>query len=368
MAIWGTSVKLVQVLTGRPRAQVVGPVATFALAQATTRLAGPVAPFELAYDPMATDPGRWGHSLGNLAELLFACLDAAAPRSLIEVGAYAGDVTRMLVQWADQGSPVKLYSIDPVPQPALVTLAEENPRLELVRQTSHEALRELEAADVYIIDGDHNYHTVSEELRLIAERSPERMPMLLCHDVCWPHARRDSYYAPERIPDDRRQPTAEGGYVFPGVAGVHDGGLIYKWPALTEGGPGNGVLTAIEDSLAGRDDVRFAVVPAFFGLGVIWDRGASYADQLESILGPWDRNPILERLEANRVLHLAAWQRDQARAAWCQERSALKDVFLRKLLASRTLALAISLSRLHRGGDPAFTKDEIRPLLPEYDG
>jgi hypothetical protein len=326
-----------------------------------------MAPFQLDYDPMATDPGRWGHSLGNLGELLLACLDAAEPRSLVEVGAYAGDVTRMLVQWAAGAPTERLVSIDPEPQAALVALAAEHPQLELVRRTSIDALPELAPADAYIIDGDHNYYTVSEELRLIDRAASGRLPLLLCHDVCWPHARRDSYYAPDAIPPEHRQPTAHGGYLFPGVPGVHDGGLIYKWPAEREGGPRNGVLTAIEDFVAGRDEIRFAIVPAFFGLGILWARDADYAGALESVVGPWDRNPVLERLEANRVLHLAAWQRDQARAAWCAEKSAGKDTLLRKLLQSGTFALAVALSRVRQGGEPAFSKDEIRSLLPEYE-
>jgi hypothetical protein len=327
-----------------------------------------VSPFELDYDPMATDPGRWGHSLGNLAELVFACLDAAAPRSLVEVGAYAGDLTRMLLEWADATSGVKLTSIDPMPQPALEALAGEREDLELARQPSHEALLKIPAADAYIVDGDHNYYTVAEELRLIAAAGGDRMPLLLCHDVGWPHARRDSYYTPEAIPAEHRQPMAHSSYLFPGVEATHDGGLIYQWPARTEGGPANGVLTAIEDFLADRDDLRLAVVPAFFGLGVIWDRAAGYSDQLEAILGPWDRNPVLARLEANRVLHLAASERAQARFSWCNEASERKEAFLRKLLQSGTFALAVAVSRLRQRGEPAFSKQEVRDLLPEFRG
>jgi hypothetical protein len=321
-------------------------------------------PFSPDFDPMATDPGRWGHSLGNLGEILFACLDAVAPRTLVEVGAYAGDVTRMLVDWAG-ASGVQLRSIDPDPQPALVSLAEQHPELQLIRQTSVEALPELALADAYIIDGDHNYYTVSQELRLIGLQAPNRLPLLLCHDVCWPHARRDSYYTPEAIPAEARQPIVQGGYLYPGISGTHDGGLIYKWPAATEGGPGNGVMTAIEDFAGTRDDVRLAVVPAFFGLGVLWSTEAPYAKSLEEILGPWDRNPVLARLEANRVLHLATSEREAARAAWSIEREQRKEAFLRKLLQSGTFAMAVALSRLRQRGKPAFSKDEVRRLLPE---
>jgi hypothetical protein len=319
----------------------------------------------LDYDPMATDPGRWGHSLGNLAEIWVPCLEAAAPQTVIEIGAYAGDVTHVLLDWA-QPTGTRIVSIDPDPQDALVELSEASPQLELVRDTSHAALPALPAADAYVIDGDHNYYTVREELRLIAGRADGAMPLLLCHDVCWPHARRDSYYSPEQIPSEHRQPIAEGCYLFPGVTGTHDGGLIYRYAARKEGGPRNGVLTAVEDFLEGRDELRFALVPAFFGLGVIWTRDAPYADALAEILEPWDRSPVLARLEANRVLHLASREREAIRAAWCQEQSERKNELLRKLAQSGTFSLAVGLSRLRQRGEPAFTKDEVRDLLPEH--
>jgi Methyltransferase domain len=322
-------------------------------------------PFQPDYDPIETDPGRWGHSLGNVAEILFRCLDASAARSVIEVGAYAGDLTRMLVEWsAESGATVR--AIDPDPQPALAELAVANPQLELVRERSHDALATIEPADAYIIDGDHNYYTVAGELRLIAERAAAAMPLLLCHDVCWPHARRDSYYAPETIPEAGRQPMTEGACVYPGIAGTHDGGLIYRWVASTEGGPRNGVLTAIEDFVAANDGLRLAIVPAFFGLGIVWSTEAPYAARLHELIAPYDRHPVLERLEANRVLKLAAHEREQTRAAWTADRARRTDDFLRKLLQSRTFAVAVSLSRLRQGGEPAFSKDEIRALLPEY--
>jgi hypothetical protein len=336
------------------------------VARPVARLAAHVRRFALKSDPMETDPGRWGHSLANLAEVAIPCLDAAAPQSVIEIGAYAGDVTGLLVDWAE-GSDTQIYSIDPDPQDTLVKLAERHPRVELVRRTSLEALPELPPADAVIVDGDHNYHTVSEELRLIDARAAagETFPLILCHDVCWPHARRDSYFAPELIPEEHRQPTVEGGYVFPGESGLKEGGLIYQWPATTEGGPGNGVLTAIEDFLEQRDGLKFALVPAFFGLGVIWEREAPYAAALEEILEPWDRNPLLERLETNRVLHLASWQLEGGRFAWCHERSQRKDAVLRKLLQSKAFALAIALSRLRQGGAPSFSREEIRQALEE---
>ena len=320
----------------------------------------------LKTDPMATDPGRWGHSLGNLAELWLPVLDAVRPRSIVEIGAYAGDVTRILLDWSGEDE-IRISTIDPDPQPELVTLAKQNPGLELVRATSLKALPALPPGDAVIVDGDHNYYTVSEELRLVAEQARSAgvpVPLIICHDACWPHGRRDVYYAPELIPDDRRQPTVEGGFLYPGDQGLHSGGLPYRSPASQEGGAHNGVLTAIEDFVQARPELRLAVVPAFFGLAVIWPREAPWAGEVTAIVEPWDGNPLLARLEANRVLHLAGRELEAARAAWCADHSARKDAFLRKLLDSRTFSIAVWLSRLRQGGEPAFTKDEVRELLP----
>ena len=66
-------------------------------------------------------------------------IDVLRPRSVTEIGAYAGDLTRMIVGWStDAGA--KVRAIDPDPQPALVQLAAANPQLELVREPSLDAL------------------------------------------------------------------------------------------------------------------------------------------------------------------------------------------------------------------------------------
>src|ERR671914_760187 len=245
-------------------------------------------------DPYANDPGRWAHSLVHLAEILVPCLDVAGARSVVEVGAYAGDLTRVLVDWAAE-SGARVSAIDPSPQEALVELDRTRGELELLRETSLEALAHIPLPDAAIIDGDHNYYTVSEELRLIDERAPgARLPLLLFHDVSWPHGRRDDYFAPERIPEEHRQPIAEGGGLFPGVPGVRPGGLPFRGSAAREGGDRNGVLTAAEDFVAEREGLTLAIVPVFFGLGVIWHRDAPWSDALARLLEPWDRSRLLE--------------------------------------------------------------------------
>jgi hypothetical protein len=320
------------------------------------------------FDPYLNDPQHWGVSLAQSAEILLPCLDAARARWVVEVGAFAGDLTRVLVDWA-AGAGARVGAIDPAPQPGLEALAREHPELELIRETSLAALPAIPMPDAAIIDGDHNYFTVSEELRLIGERAEgAALPLLLFHDVCWPHGRRDDYYAPERIPPEHRHPIAEGGGLFPGEPGITPGALPYRAAAAREGGPRNGVRTAVEDFVAGRGDLQLAIVPAFFGLGVLWRRDAPWADAVTAVLAPWDRNPLLARLERNRVFQLAQAHRNFAEVAVERRRTERRDDYLRRLLDSSAFAVAERLSRLRvRLGiateQSQVSKDEIRSAL-----
>ena len=267
-------------------------------------------------DPFENDPARWGHSLANLGEILIGCLDARGATSVVEIGAYAGDLTRVLLDWAEKDG-ARVLSVEPTPHARLVELSESRDDLELVQEPSHEALRHIPLPDALIIDGDHNYYTVSEELRLIDERAPgPEIPLLLLHDVGWPHGRRDAYWNPERIPEDARQPMAERPFIFPGEPGVVDNGMPMYAAAEREGGARNGVLTALEDFLQGRGDMRVAVLSPFFGFAVAWHRDAPRAVAVDEFLEPWDRHPVLERLEANRLYHLAIGHARAQKLRW----------------------------------------------------
>ena len=322
----------------------------------------------LQTDPYAHDPASWGHSLANLADVVVPCLEAADARSVIEVGAFAGDLTRVLADWAADAD-AQVWAVDPWPHDTLVELGRERPEVELVRETSLAAIPQLPPADAVIVDGDHNYYMVSQELRLVEERAPDgELPLLLVHDVGWPLGRRDAYFALDLVPEEHRQPIAEGGGLFPGLEGVRPGGLPYKAVALREGGPRNGVRTAVEDFVAERDGLRLAIVPIFFGLGVVWSAGAPWADAVWEVLEPWDRNPLLEHLEANRVLQLAKAHLHGTQVARARDRVARQEAVLRRLLESSAFSVAERLSWLrHRLGiapdTSVVSRDEMRRAL-----
>jgi hypothetical protein len=315
-------------------------------------------------DPYENDPARWGSSLATQLEVLRGLLEAARPASLLEVGAYAGDLTRLLL---DLSAPWggRVTAIDPFPQEGLERLEAERPELELLRATSFEALRETARPDLAVVDGDHNYYTVSEELRLIAEASGPELPLLLLHDVGWPHGRRDSYFSPDAIPEDYRQPMVEGAGMFPGEPGVYPDGLAYTWAAEREGGARNGVLTAVEDFVAAHDGTRLAIVPAFFGLAVVWRRDAPWSDAVAAVVDPFDRNPLLDRLEQNRVHHLADANVLRRRVARLEDRLATQEQLLRELLKSRSFSVAERISRVRQGGEPAISKEAVRRVLSD---
>lgn len=296
-----------------------------------------------------------------------AVLEAARAKSVTEIGAYAGDLTRDLADWAEERGG-EVIAVDPFPQPALSRLAGERASVSLVEEPSFDALRHIPRTDVVVIDGDHNYYTVSRELQAIGERFPdEQFPVLILHDVRWPHARRDAYYSPEAIPEDERHPIASGP-IFPGTSGIARGGLPFRDVAAEEGGPRNGVLTALEDFLENRDSLRLAIVPAFYGIGVAWPKAAKWSDDLARALAPWDRNPWLERVEQHRVYNLARFYREsmklQGEIDRLCEANRRKAEMLERLGESRAFRLAERLHRLGgRNGVP--WEEQLKKLIED---
>lgn len=301
-------------------------------------------------------PEHWDFTLLPFAPLIRRLLDQAGASTVIEVGADRGDFTAELLDWA-AGAGAQVVAVDPEPAPALLELAEARPELRLVRERSPAALEGLPGAEAIVLDGDHNYATLSAELRAIADRSAaagEPLPLLLIHDLGWPHARRDTYYAPEAIPAEQRQPLAEDVMVAPGEPGAAAAGIEFRWAAAREGGPRNGLLTAVEDFLEGRDGLRFAFVPAFFGLGAIWPSGAPWSERVAVSLEPFAGSPMLERLERLRIAHIT----DRVRMHRQEE-------VLRGMLSSRAFALGDRAARLLGRSRTPFSRERIRRALGE---
>ena len=91
---------------------------------------------------------------------------------------------------------------------------------------------------------------------------------------------------------------------------------------------------------------------------------------LAELLDPWDRNPLLARLEDNRVYHLANSHVQMVEAGRAQQRAQRLEAVLRRLLDSSAFGVAERLSALRKragiGAEhAAVSKDDIRRALDE---
>jgi len=340
------------------------------------------------------------YSLAEFREVIFAALDLVGATSVVEVGGEDGLFTRQLLSWAE-GSAAAIDCIDPLPSDGLVELMRTSPAGQLHRCRGVEAIPEIGEVDVYLIDGDHNHHTVMSELKAVEKACQARWPLVAIHDVGWPSARRDMYYDPASIPDRARHPYDYArGTTLDSSDLVEDGfrgAGSFAW-AVYEGGAANGVLTAIEDFLADRPHLELHVVPCVFGLGVVFSKSSPHADGLRQILSSHEGNPLLERLERNRLelyLHVLRLQHDldrskeeaalqvrdlevENRGLWARvgelegqlrettERFAALAVEVASTVGSRSFVVAERLSRLHRrlGHGPGISGERLRSLSP----
>lgn len=245
------------------------------------------------------------YSLAEFRELIFDAFAAASVRSVVEVGSEEGLFTDVLLGWASDHDG-RVTAVDPAPSERVRQLARTSPLLDLSEATSHQALETLPPHDAYLLDGDHNYFTVRGELDRIAVRcaADDVHPLVLLQDIGWPTGRRDMYYNPDALPADAvLDHSYEGAVPWSdepvGFGGFRGAGHFAV--ARANGGPGNGVLTALEDFLAEQPGYRAELVPYCFGLAVIFKVGSPWEAQLGEVVRPYSQNPALPRLEANRL-------------------------------------------------------------------
>lgn len=250
------------------------------------------------------------HSVSEFSDLILEALRLADARDVVEIGAEYGGMSALLADHC-RARGGQLTSVDPSPKPEFLDWVNANPDVRHIAKTSLDAFGELDAADAWIVDGDHNWYTVYHELKQIEaiSRRDGKPVLAFLHDVGWPCGRRDMYYAPGQIPTEYCHPHS-----------YHAGATLGR-PALVEGhgfrgaglaafanlagGARNGVMTAIDDFLAeelaqGRE-FGFAEIPAVFGLGVLFDMNATWSAQLAELVLPYHQNKLLRALETNRL-------------------------------------------------------------------
>jgi hypothetical protein len=262
------------------------------------------------------------HSMSEFSDIILNALRIADAKEIVEIGAEYGGMSAMLADHATEAGG-RLTSVDPMPKPAFVEWANENPHVRHVAKKSLDAFGELGGVDAWLVDGDHNWFTVYNELKQIeALCKRDGKPMLVfLHDINWPAARRDMYYTPDDIPEAFRHE-----YDFNGGAVLGDSSLVPNRGfrgmgqfafALHEGGPRNGVLTAVEDFIedvhAAGESLAFCEIPAVFGLGILFSMEADWSSALADLVVPFHDNSLLRSLEENRLrnyLTVLDWQDD----------------------------------------------------------
>lgn len=242
--------------------------------------------------------------------IIHPLLVAVKPRTIAEIGSHEGLSTRGLVEYCVSHDAV-LHVIDPAPEYSVSAWEQEfGKRLVFHLQLSLAALPTLPSIDVMIVDGDHNWYTVFNELRAIEQRSGELsqpFPVTILHDVGWPYGRRDLYYQPATIPAEFRHPYANGG-LRPGVPQLIEHGFNdHQNNAVIENTPRNGVLTAVEDYLKQTTvDLKFVEIPGFYGLGLLFpsallNSNAAFAEFIQTWDMPVPVRSYIKALELGRV-------------------------------------------------------------------
>jgi hypothetical protein len=245
------------------------------------------------------------HSLREFDEVIFEIVDRIRPRSLLEIGAETGTFTERVVAYCEANG-AKLTTIDPAPHPELVAFAEKNDTVTLVIGLSIPYLSENGCdADFVLVDGDHNYYTVSNELELVhaAFRANGTQGTILLHDVGFPWGDRDLYYNPELIPEEARHRHSYALGVTLDSDGLIVGGFRGEGQfacALKRGGPRNGVFTAVRDFAARHPEYVYRSIDAVFGLGALTLRESPADGVIAAVFARYD-NALVRRLERNRL-------------------------------------------------------------------
>ena len=169
-------------------------------------------------------------------------------RRFCEIGASFGENTKNLLTL----NPAHVTVIDPCIDADLAQRFASHPTVRVVRGLSLEVLPSLhDKFDCFLIDGDHNWYTVFNELKYIEDRGLlEAGGAIFLHDIAWPYGRRDMYYQPEVIPREFIQPHAQKG-IIRGRSELSEanGANSTLHNAEFEGGRRNGVLAAVEEFL-----------------------------------------------------------------------------------------------------------------------
>ncbi|MCE5213896.1 MAG: class I SAM-dependent methyltransferase, partial [Methanobacterium sp.] len=230
----------------------------------------------------------------NVIKPIIERIDA---KYIVEVGSDTGLNTKNILEYCLKHD-ARMTAIDPFPKfDAGEFKARYGNKFEIYLELSLSRLPLLNDYDVILIDGDHNWYTVYNELKIIEKNfKNKKFPLVFLHDVGWPYARRDLYYNPENIPEIYRQPYKKLGMHLDQTDLKKTGGLnTHLYNSIYENNPQNGVLTAIEDFVEESDlNFSFKIINIFHGLGILFPKNEEIENVTKKIINNTDLLSIVE--------------------------------------------------------------------------
>lgn len=220
---------------------------------------------------------------------------------IVEIGSDKGLNTKNILEYCEAYD-ARMTAIDPVPQFNVDEFKSRyGDRFEFFKDLSLNCLPVLDDYDVILIDGDHNWYTVYNELKIIEDKfKGKKFPLVFFHDIGWPYGRRDLYYDPENIPEKFRQPYEISGIYLDQTELKENGGLNpFLNNSIYENTPKNGVLTAVEDFVE-ESDLEFSleIINAFNGLGILFSKNDKIGNVVRKVI---KGAGLLDELEKDRM-------------------------------------------------------------------
>lgn len=280
------------------------------------------------------------------------------PKHILEIGSQQGYNTVKILDFCEKYNS-KLSSVDPFPLYDYEKLCKQyGNKFDIYRDLSLNVLAKIKNIDAVLIDGDHNWYTVYNELQLISKNCNGNFPLIFCHDVGWPYGRRDLYYNPNNIPPHFQQPFKRAGILLGQSELAETGGINdHLYNSIYENNNKNGVLTAIEDFIFDSSlELELYVFEGLNGLAILFERNKKNIEIFEKFDGiQFEISKLIERERIFNLIELEATRKK------IKVQEGLNSQFQEELEKSKSL-----LNKKEQENSEYLNKiNQLEPLLHE---
>ncbi|WBF44020.1 HAD family hydrolase [Serratia rubidaea] len=209
------------------------------------------------------------HKLVNYKDLFEIIFDNIKFDSVCEIGIETGEFSSILEDYIKDGVIKEYHGVDVCITKKIGFNSHYHEMTSLEYLTSEEHL----GHDLYLVDGDHNYYTVTAELENIFSAASGKKICIL-HDTNWPCGRRDFYYNPAQIPAEATNPLSWDKKLVRSSSEMQELGFYGNGSfaiSEVENTPKNGVMTAIEDFISSNGKFKTISFPQFLGVTILFN-------------------------------------------------------------------------------------------------